>query len=562
MKKLAILLFIMLLINIAYVSASGDNVAQKVEDFLNNRTGGGVEYVSYEALGFIYEIIVEYQGQEVPVYATIDGVYFVQGAVLIENIPDNAHYTGLEAGQIIVGFLNDRTGGGVEYIEYEDLGDIYEIVVEYQNQEVPVFITKDGMYFVQGAINMDKPLVPEPEPEPQVIPQSNVPEVELFVMTHCPYGMQAEKGIIPVFELLGDKIEGNIMFIHYFMHDPEVEETPLQACLKYEHEEIYLNYLKCFLEEGDSDRCLGVVDVNMDFLEDCLEKRADFYYEADSILSEVFGVRGSPTLVINDIIVSSGRSPQAYLDTICEGFINKPDECNEEMSSVTPAPGFGYSSGGSSGDAYCNGEGSFYDLEPETVLLEPADDYKIKTKTSTNINFKYRVNSEVQLNECILVINNEETIVETNIIMNAENSFLKLLRSGTYNWKVKCYDFYNHEAISETRTLKIEKTSSSSSGGSSGGSSEDIPLYVISTEQKKEASKKESEKIPAQQEQQVIVIGSEEGDEDTDGSSITGAAIALGEGEERNIVNNLIAAVIAIAVILLVVILIILWHLV
>ena len=42
------------------------------------------------------------------------------------------------------------------------------------------------------------------------VPKSDKPLVELFVMAYCPYGTQAEKGLIPVIELLGDKIDASI----------------------------------------------------------------------------------------------------------------------------------------------------------------------------------------------------------------------------------------------------------------------------------------------------------------------------------------------------------------
>ena len=37
-------------------------------------------------------------------------------------------------------------------------------------------------------------------------PKKEKPEVELFVMSHCPFGTQIEKGMLPVARLLGDKI--------------------------------------------------------------------------------------------------------------------------------------------------------------------------------------------------------------------------------------------------------------------------------------------------------------------------------------------------------------------
>lgn len=60
--------------------------------------------------------------------------------------------SGQEAGQKIANFLSDRSGQNVQYASYQDLGNIYEITVSYQNETIPVYATKDGNYFIQGAI--------------------------------------------------------------------------------------------------------------------------------------------------------------------------------------------------------------------------------------------------------------------------------------------------------------------------------------------------------------------------------------------------------------------------
>jgi protein-disulfide isomerase len=76
--------------------------------------------------------------------------------------------SGEDAGKAVTNYLNARTGGGVNYISHTDLGFIYEITVSYQGQNVPVFITKDGEYFVQIAlpITADGPPAQQPTNQP------------------------------------------------------------------------------------------------------------------------------------------------------------------------------------------------------------------------------------------------------------------------------------------------------------------------------------------------------------------------------------------------------------
>lgn len=61
--------------------------------------------------------------------------------------------SGEEAGEKIVNYLNSRVAEGeVQYVSYKDLGSLYEITVSHQGNILPVFVTKDGEFFVQAAI--------------------------------------------------------------------------------------------------------------------------------------------------------------------------------------------------------------------------------------------------------------------------------------------------------------------------------------------------------------------------------------------------------------------------
>jgi len=107
------------------------------------------------------------------------------------------------------------------------------------------------------------------------------------------------------------------------------------------------------LEDGDSDRCLTETGIDETKLDSCVESKSEEYYSEDSSLSEGYGVRGSPTLVINGEQVSSGRDSASYLSVVCSAFNDAPSECNEELSSTSPSPGFGYSETGGSSTGTC-----------------------------------------------------------------------------------------------------------------------------------------------------------------------------------------------------------------
>jgi hypothetical protein len=256
----------------------------------------------------------------------------------------------------------------------EDSGNLYNVKLDIGGREFDSYVTKDGSLLFPNVVDLDAvietPDQPAQEtPPPQEVQKRDKPDVQLFVMSHCPFGTQAEKGIIPVVELLKDKIDFEIKFVNYAMHDEkEVMEQLNQYCIETEQNNKFLPYLKCFLKAGDSQSCLTETGIDKAKLESCAEKTDTEFkitenlenptgrYPAFLISDEEnkeYGVRGSPTLVVNDQIVSSARSPAAYLATICNAFNQAPEECDEELSSANPSSGFGYQEGGSATAAQC-----------------------------------------------------------------------------------------------------------------------------------------------------------------------------------------------------------------
>jgi hypothetical protein len=181
-------------------------------------------------------------------------------------------------------------------------------------------------------------------------------------MSHCPYGTQIEKGLLPVWDLLGDRMNLSIRFVDYAMHGKrEIDEQLKQYCIQKMDKAKFRTYLECFLKDGKAgDACVKKANVDKKELSACIDK-ADkkfnvsknfkdkstwkgrfptFGVHAD--LSQKYGVRGSPTLVINDVVARSGRSPKALLDAICQGFKDKPKKCTSKLNAASPSPGFGF----------------------------------------------------------------------------------------------------------------------------------------------------------------------------------------------------------------------------
>ncbi|MBI2046623.1 hypothetical protein HYT26_00460 [Candidatus Pacearchaeota archaeon] len=278
------------------------------------------------------------------VISLILAVFMLRGGVTGNIIGES------EIGEKALGFFNtqlSKTSGTLNSVK--EVSGIYEVIINAGGKNIPLYFTKDGNFIYPGSELMPvTEATGDTTSQPSQTQKSGKPKVELFVMTYCPYGTQAEKGLIPVLKLLGNKIDGKIRFVHYFMHgEKEEQETYNQLCIREEQAGKYLSYLECFLEDGDSSRCLTEAGIDKTRLNSCMKSKAKDYYKSDSALSNGYGVQGSPTLIINGQEASSGRSSSALLSAICSAFNNEPEECNEQVSSQDPAPGFGYAGAGS-----------------------------------------------------------------------------------------------------------------------------------------------------------------------------------------------------------------------
>ena len=306
--------------------------------------------------------------------------------LIVSFFTNGFRFGGVTGGSVVSS--DDAVDKAVDYInenmlqegmlaELKDSGEesgLYSFKIEISGREYDSYVTKDGkMLFTMPGVNLDEPIEkPETQtPEPADVPKSEKPEVEVFVMSHCPFGTQIEKGIIPVVKLLGKKIDFNLRFVYYAMHGKtELDEQTRQYCIEKGQNSKLIPYLECFLAEGDSEACVKEANVNKGVLETCMEQTDEKYkiteqfedqstwlngryplFDVHKELNEKYDIQGSPGLVVNGKQISSGRSSAALLATICNAFEEAPEECSEELDAATPDPGFGYEASGSAGSA-------------------------------------------------------------------------------------------------------------------------------------------------------------------------------------------------------------------
>jgi protein-disulfide isomerase len=287
-----------------------------------------------------------------------------------------------------VEFINTNLlqgGAEAELTEVTTESGMYKASMNIDGQPLDVYITKDGNYMFPSAIPM-KTVAPTntdadaaaaaPQGVTEVTTKADKPTVDLFIMSHCPFGTQAEKGMLPVAKALKDDIDFNIKFVYYAMHPTqgEVEEQLNQYCIQEEQNDKFLDYLECFLTDGDGEGCLDEIGIDKTALTTCTEA-ADEEFEITKNLddtslwlngrfplfnthaeeNQMYGVGGSPTLVINgQKIDGAPRDAANLLDTVCSGFNMAPEKCNTlDFDSTTPSSGFGWGAAASANVAAC-----------------------------------------------------------------------------------------------------------------------------------------------------------------------------------------------------------------
>lgn len=195
--------------------------------------------------------------------------------------------------------------------------------------------------------------------------KTDKPSVELFVMSYCPYGVEAQKVLIPVANLLGDKIDARVRFVYYAMHgQKELDENLVQYCIQEKEPAKYWDYLSCFTSSQDSASCLSSAGINKANVDKCIQetdtkfKITEKYndqstwlsgryplFEVEKSIGDKYSVEGSETMIINGAKISPAdyRWDADKLKTlICNTFSKAPAECSQTLSSSS-------SSGPSSG---------------------------------------------------------------------------------------------------------------------------------------------------------------------------------------------------------------------
>lgn len=235
------------------------------------------------------------------------------------------------------------------------------ISVQGQEQKIVSYVSKDGEYFFPSGMNMDEMLSQQQaqqeqqeqgdnqQTQEQEVPKSDKPEVNLHIMSFCPYGNKAEDTMLPVYNLLKDKVDWNIHYIVSIDGDKvsslhgqkEVDQNMREACVlenngvgKWFDFATYVNE-NCGSDGSCWETAAEEVGLNTNEIQTCVDEKGLELMKSSEEASNSAGATGSPTLIINGVksrAVYEYGSPEAYKQAICSAFNNPPEECDQVLS--------------------------------------------------------------------------------------------------------------------------------------------------------------------------------------------------------------------------------------
>lgn len=295
----------------------------------------------------------------------------ILGGVLIYLNKSNPTASAQAAAEKAINYINQNkdslTGGNTaSLLSVVDEGGVYKIHLKVGEGEYDSYISKDGKFLFPAGYNLEEAEEGTEETVSPEVQKRDKPDVKLFVMSYCPYGLQAQKMFLPVYQLLKDKTEMGVYFVDYIMHEKiEIDENLRQVCIQKEEKEKYLAYLDCFTKDGEFEKCFSEAGIEKGRIENCVfETDREFeittlyndktswlngnypQFNVHKALNDQYAVQGSPTIVVNDKIVNlNSRSPESFKQLVCQAFNNQPEECSQTLSQEVPSPGLGSGTG-------------------------------------------------------------------------------------------------------------------------------------------------------------------------------------------------------------------------
>jgi glutaredoxin len=274
-----------------------------------------------------------------------------------------------ECGAAVISYVNTNLAAAnttATLVSVTEKNGMYQIAGQYQARNISLYATKDCTLMFSSSYNLKATPTPTSSPKPTTSPtpipepvKSARPSTELFVMSFCPYGVQAENAMDPVVGLLGTKTDITVRYIAQVqgttvdsvksLHGlTEAKEDLRQLCIaKYYPQELWpylMDFNKNCVAIRQNETLLDACETNItrtlgidnQKIETCASGSEGLdLLRADEVITGNYKVTGSPTLIINGQRYSGQRTAEAFKQAICARFETPPAECSVNLSAQT-----------------------------------------------------------------------------------------------------------------------------------------------------------------------------------------------------------------------------------
>jgi len=247
-----------------------------------------------------------------------------------------------------------QPGTEITIIDFVKENNLFKLTASVGKQSIVAYVTEDGKNFFPQAIDMDPAVAAKAKQaqapaEQKEIPKKEKPDVDLYVMSFCPFGNKAEDTLKSVYDLLKNKVNFNFHYIVSINNNEvqslhgasEVAQDEREACvLKADGKDKWMGFVTYVNEKcGKDGSCWEAgaksLGINTAKVSACVNSQGLALMQQNEKDSNAANASGSPTMTINGVstnaVYSYGNS-EAYKQSICSGFTNQPVECQTELA--------------------------------------------------------------------------------------------------------------------------------------------------------------------------------------------------------------------------------------
>ncbi len=296
-------------------------------------------------------------------------LFFATGNAAGSSNSDGSTVPPNECGAAVMLYANTNlisNSSPATLVSVTEKNGMYVISAKNQARTFGFYATKDCNLLFIDPYNLKAPstakttATPKPTTSPTPVPlpvKSARPTTEMYVMSFCPFGVQAENAMDPVVDLLGTKADFKVRYIATVNGDTveavkslhgllEAKEDLRQLCVQKSYQDKFWDYVKLVNEQcypiyknatqlatcqANVSSTLGIDNQKIETCASGSEGIA--LLRADEVITKDLKITGSPTLMMNGQKYAGQRTAEAYKQAICARFETPPAECSVNLSS-------------------------------------------------------------------------------------------------------------------------------------------------------------------------------------------------------------------------------------